>query len=55
MGCRISPSLFGDVFDTTPATDNRDILGTFADWFKVNGSRVRPIYIEKVQSNPSEQ
>lgn len=40
-------SLFGDVFDTTPATDNRDILGTFADWFKVNGSRVRPIFIEK--------
>jgi len=39
--------LFGDVFDTTPATDNRDILGTFVDWFKVNGSRVWPIYIRK--------
>lgn len=40
-------SLFGDVFDTTQVTDNRDIISTFADWFKVNGSRVRPIFIEK--------
>lgn len=39
--------IFGNVFDTTQATDNRDILGTFADWFKVNGSRVWPIYIKK--------
>jgi hypothetical protein len=46
-GAQDIASLFGDVFDTTLATDNRDILGTFADWFKANGSRVRPIFIDK--------
>lgn len=46
-GIKDIANLFGNVFDTAQATDNRDILGTFHDWFKFNGSRVWPIYIKK--------
>lgn len=54
-GINYIASLFGDLSKYRKATDNKDIIITFAEWYKVEGSRFHPISILKYKVVPADK